>query len=395
MKKRSNMILMILIFIMMILLAMFDNVRGPFVPTFKEEFLVDNKGISLMVLMCSLGYTVFTFVGGILCEKLGQKKVFIFGFIFLICPLLALHFCTNFLSLVTELLVLNIGQAFIAIAANTITPLIAVSFQAILMNFTHFCYGVGATFTQKFTGKMLSMGVQWREVYLLLAIITSVIFIAVIFAPVPNTHNIKKKESIDIKSILKNKLIYLYMVVLGMYVAAEINTGVWFVNFMHDTYNFSVNKCSSYASLFFGTFALGRLLGGFVAEKFGYIKTILASVFIAFILYILGILLREKGVIIIACSGMFFAIVFPTVIVTISKVFKKNTSFIIGLVTMVSSATSMLVNILIGSLSDLLGAYRAYYVIPTCLLICAIFMYFIYLNTKNILKENRREQNVL
>jgi fucose permease len=46
----------------MILSAMCDNVRGPFIPILKKEFAVNNKGISLMLLACSLGYMSFTFV---------------------------------------------------------------------------------------------------------------------------------------------------------------------------------------------------------------------------------------------------------------------------------------------------------------------------------------------
>nr|WP_272509139.1 MFS transporter [Clostridium ganghwense] len=379
---------------MMILSAMCDNVRGPFIPTLKQEFLISNKGISLMVVMCSLGYMLFTFIGGILCEKIGQKKVFILGFMFMIFPLIGLYFCNSFTVLITELFLLNVGQAFIAIGTNTIIPIIAISFQAILMNLTHFCYGLGATFTQRVTGVMLYRGVTWKQIYFIISIITIIIFIGFIFVKIPEPHNIKNKEKINIKVILQNRLLYLYMIALGAYVAAEMNTGIWFVNFMHDTYKFDGNKSSYYAALFFGTFAVGRLLGGFVAEKFGYIKTVLVSVIIAFVLYISGLFIGENGITIIAMSGVFFAITFPTVVLTINKVFEKNISFITGLIITVASGTSMLINILIGALNDSIGVYKAYYVIPVCLLICVVFTYLIHINTKDILVKNRREQNV-
>ncbi|WMJ80027.1 MFS transporter [Clostridium sp. MB40-C1] len=389
MEKRKNFIAIVFIFIMMILSAMCDNVRGPFVPTLKQEFLIGNKGISLMVLMCSLGYMSFTFIGGVLCEKIGQKKVFLLGFIFMIIPLISLYFCKSFLLLVIELFILNIGQAFIAIGTNTIIPIIAMNFQAILMNFTHFCYGLGATFAQRFAGAMLYKGIAWRQIYLMMSIIAFVTLVGFIFVRIPQVNKVKSKEKIDYKNILKNKMIYIYMIALGAYVSAEINTGVWFVNFIHETYKLDVNKGSYYAALFFGTLALGRLLGGFVAEKFGYIKTVLFSISIAFILYTAGIVIGLNGVIIISLSGTFFGIIFPTTILTLSKVFKDNISFITGLIITVASGTGMFMNILIGSLSDSISVYKAYYVIPICLFICVIFTYLIYVNTKNISNESR------
>lgn len=389
MKKQKNIVAIIFIFIMMIISAMCDNVRGPFVPTLKSEFNIGNKGISAMVIMCSLGYMIFTFIGGILCEKIGQKKVFILGFLVIFVSLIGLYFCNSYSLFLVELFALNVGQAFLAIGTNTIIPVIAISFQAILMNFTHFCYGLGATFTQRFTGVMIYNGVSWREIYLMIAIFTAVVLVAFMFVNLPETHLSKDREKIDVKNILKNKLIYFYMIALGAYVSAEINTGIWFVNFIHDSYKLDVNKGSYYAALFFGTFAVGRLLGGFVVEKVGYIKSVLISILIAFVLYIIGMFMGESGIIIISFSGLFFAITFPTIVLSISKVFDKNIAFITGSIITVASGTSMLVNILIGSLSDTVGVYKAYYIIPSCLFVCLIFTYIIYIKTKDTLNESR------
>ncbi|MEL7598320.1 MAG: MFS transporter, partial [Clostridiaceae bacterium] len=128
MKKQKNIAAIIYIFMMMVLSAMCDNVRGPFIPILKKEFAVNNKGISLMLLACSLGYMSFTFVGGFLCEKMGQKRVFILGFLFMVIPLIGLYFCNNFVVLIIELFILNAGQAFMAIGTNTIIPIIAIGF---------------------------------------------------------------------------------------------------------------------------------------------------------------------------------------------------------------------------------------------------------------------------
>ncbi|CAG7838761.1 Protein TsgA [Clostridium haemolyticum] len=383
--KVKRVIPIVFIFIMMILIAMFDNIRGPFVPTIKSDFGVNNKEISATLLACSLGYMVFTYLGGFLSEKIGHKKVFILGFLLIIISPIGLFFSNSFIIYMINLFILNAGQALIAIGINTMIPLIAVGFQAILMNLTHFFYGLGATFAQRTAGVMLYEGITWRQVYLGIAIISSIIFLGFIFIKIPKTSINKTCEKINYKEILSNKLVYLYMGTLGFYMAAEQNTGSWFVNFMHDNYGFKENKSSFYAALFFGMLTIGRLLGGFIVEKIGYMKSVLLSVLSALILYLVGLILGQSGIIIIAISGIFFAIVFPTMVVTISHVFEKNVSYITGLVVTVGSFIGMLMNLLIGALNDIIGVYKAYFIMPICLLLCLICTYIIYINTRKML----------
>ena len=90
--KTNNILPIVSIFIMMILVAIFENVRGVFIPIFKKDFSINDTTIGIMLTFSSLGYIVFTYIGGILCEKIGQKKVFSLGFIFLIISLLVLSY---------------------------------------------------------------------------------------------------------------------------------------------------------------------------------------------------------------------------------------------------------------------------------------------------------------
>lgn len=390
MSKNKNIIAIIYIFLMMFLSAMCDNVRGPFVPIIKKEFSIDNKGIATTLMICSIGYMIFTFVGGILCEKIGQKKVFILGFMLMILAPIGLYFSKNFAIYLIELFLLNTGQAFIGIATNTIIPVIAIGFQAILMNLTHFSYGLGATLTQRVAGVMLYKGITWRQIYMFIAITSIIMFIGFLFVNIPQPHISKEDNKIDNKEILKNKFIYLYMFALGFYVAAESNTGNWFVNFMHECYKYNENRTSIYAALFFGTFTVGRLLGGFIVEKIGYMKSVLLSVALAAILYMTGLLIGERGIVMISVSGIFFAIIFPTTVLSINQVFKKNTAYVTGLVITAASFMSMIINILIGILNDSIGTYKTYYIIPLSLTLSVIFTYLIYINTKKIPDKSRR-----
>jgi fucose permease len=134
--------------------------------------------------------------------------------------------------------------------------------------------------------------------------------------------------------------------------------------------------------MFLVIFSIGRLVGGFIVEKLGQLKTIMGSLIIAVTLFTSGLIIGQDGLMIIAMSGFFFAITFPTLVLTISKVFKKNTSYITGVIVTLTSLVNMLLNLLIGKLNDEIGTYFAFYMIPISLMISIIFIYFIYINTK-------------
>ncbi|MBL4938444.1 MFS transporter [Clostridium sp. YIM B02515] len=369
----------------MILNATAENVRGVFIPLFKKDFSINDTEIGFMLTVSSVGYIVFTYIGGLLCEKLGQKKVFIAGFISMVIALLGLWMSYSYPIFLISMFILNIGLSLISIAINTIIPVLFLSFQAVLMNLTHFCYGLGSTIIQRTSGILLFKGVSWRVIYLAEAVLFLAVFLFFLPVKLPNVHKTKNADNNVKKSeLFKNKLLYFYMFALGFYVFAEMGTGNWFVNFIEKTYSYDKSKSSFYLALFFGIFTFGRLVGGFVAEKFGYIKTVLVSLIIALVLYITGINLGQSGLVIISISGLFFAVTFPTIVVTISKVFKENGAYATGIIVTISSTTNMVLNMVIGFLNDNIGVYKAFYLIPISLAVSILFVFAIYKNVKTI-----------
>lgn len=384
MTRKSNKITIIFLFILMILISMGDNVRGVFIPVFKNEFNVEDTSMGLMLIISSIGYMIFTFLGGILCDKIGQKKVLILGLFSALIALVILFIAPNFTILLIGMFIINMGIALIGIGINTLIPLIGVSFQAILMNMIHSFYGVGATITQRTAGLLLFEGFSFRNIYLFLIILYFIVFIISFFVKIPEKQKIKEDNKIQWNLILKNKLLYFYMIALGLYVSAEMSTGNWFINFMQTSYGFNENKSAFYSSLFLGIFTIGRLTGGFVVERIGHFKSIMISLFFATSIYTIGLFLGNKGLLIVSISGVFFSIIFPTLVVTISKVFPKNSSFVTGIVITSASGVSMIVNFLIGYFNDLVGTKNSFFIIPVALFISTIFSILIYINTKDV-----------
>jgi len=368
---------------MMALNAMAENTRGIFIPSFKSDFNIDNTGIGIMLFIGSLAYILFSYIGGMLCEKIGQKKVIILGLSFMFFSLALISMVDSFTFFLMCMFIMNIGLALTSIAINTLVPVLLISYQAILMNIIHFCYGVGGATGQAIGGILMSKGFTFRNIYLGISILFVILLIAFTFIKVPSTHKYNEVSKTNKLDALKNKVIYFYVFALGFYVFAEVATLSWLVNYIKDNYKYNSSKSAFYSVMFLVIFSIGRLLGGFVVEKLGYLKTTMGSLIIATSLFTLALVIGEKGLMLISVSGLFFAITFPTLVLTISKVFKQNTSYITGVIVTLTSSVNMLLNLVMGKLNDSVGTYYAFYIIPISLIISIIFIYFIYINTKS------------
>lgn len=397
-KKKKNFITLAFLFMMMILAAFVENTKGVFIPGFKEEFGVTDNTISNMLIVTSALYMVLTFIGGTLCEKIGQKKVFIIGLITIFSSLMFLSITDNYWMLLIGLGASSGGLALTAIASNTLLPVIVLSAQTIIMNILHFCYGFGSTIGQGLFGTLTAQGINWRSMYFWTGIVYLIILFAFIFVKTPNVKVSKEKNDIKIMKILTNKTVLGYMLALGLYVFTEQGIGNWFVNYMKYSYDFKDQTTAIYLSTFFAVLAIGRLLGGFVVEKRGYFNVLYKTVFIGAALCLIGLIIGPMGMFMISISGLFFSITFPTTVLTMSKVFKEKSAYITGIILTAVSFISMIMNKLIGLLSEVIGTNKAFFIIPISGILSAILMLYLFKSTKAKLvdcNKSTEEDNLL
>ncbi|SHJ42994.1 MFS transporter [Tepidibacter formicigenes] len=370
------------IFVNMMVIGFAESMRGLFVPQFKQAFSITDSLIGFMFSLAILGYIISTYLGGILCSKFGQKKVIILSIGLITISYLINSISYNFATLLFAVFLTNIGTGLHGISVNSISPILFITYQAVLINLTHFFYGFGVTISQRFSGIMISKGFTFKQIYLWNTILFLVFFIYSFFIKFPITKTEKTKLSIS--QTFKNKLVIFFILALGFYVFSEVGFTNWFINFAQTSYNFTINEASYYSSLFFLVFTIGRLTGGFIVEKLGVKKSIVLYLIVSLLFFSSGYLLKYKFTILISLSGFFFSIVFPTTITIIGKTFNENTSYIMGTILAFVSGVNMILNSLMGALSKTLSPYTAFSLIPISLSLSLSFYILIF---KSIKKE--------
>lgn len=378
-------------FFAMFVMAITENSRGVLIPTFKNEFGVSDTWIGIFLALATLSFLVSTYFAANHVKKHGQKNTIRLGMTIAGLGFLVASFTKEFWQFMIIYIILTVGISYILMSLNTIIPLLKVAYISVVMNMLHFFYGVGGTITHKVTGFLLDNNISWRQIFIAFALLYGLAFLVYSFVEQPKTSE-DQHNSVKIKSF-ERPLIILFGLGLGFYVAAEIQTINWLVNYLNEMYQYTANQAAFYSATFLLTLSIGRLFGGYILEKVGYIRGVIGSLFFAFICYSLG-LVREDFLIMISISGVFFAIVYPTVILVVQDLFKENVSRVVAMVTMMTSGVSMVLGIVIGRLNDLIGVKLSFYIMPASIFIALAFMIVISGYIK-VVKHKRLEGEVL
>ncbi|MEG1002434.1 MFS transporter [Clostridium sp.] len=390
MNKKSKIISTILIYLVMIIMAVTEGLINIFTVPLKNGFGINDTMLSIMFMCGSIAYLIFNYIGGMLCDKIGQKKLFLIGLIGAAVANIIQGVAPNFTVFLLAFAMIQAFLGIMSIAANTIIPVLWITGQAIAMNLTHFAYGVGLSASQKLSGVLITDGISWRNIYIGTAIITLIIFVLFMFAKLPKGENENREERVPLKVILSDKLIWIFFLGLGFYIVAEQGTGRWLPTYIKTNYStFTDSQIASYVSLFFLLFTIGRLVGGFIVEKIGSQVAVRAFSLIGGTLFIIGLLIGEKGLYIISISGFFFSIMFPTVVVILSNTFKNSTAYITGVVISFANIVNTIMNLVIGTASDAIGMQKAIFIMPVSILISFVFLCF----ATKVIKTRQKELN--
>ena len=376
-QQRSDLPRIMLLVSLYVTLALFDNFKGIFVPYFKLDFQISNSQIGVLLTSSLLAYAVFQYICGLLVERFGHKQVIGGGIIVAIMGLFLITHSHTFLMLVAGLFALNAGAATFNVAVNTLGPMLNVASTVVLMNIINFSYGASNTIAQKITGTLLARGFQWQTFFNFLIVCCLVIFSGLVMIRIPRFHQ-GHQQAYTKSDLFRNKYLYLFIVAIGFYLAAEYGTGNWFVNYMNESFSLDADRRSIYIALFFGLETAGRLFGGFIVDRLGYYRSILVYGAFALVLTVVGIALGQRGLLLFSLAGLGYSIIYPTIMLAFFKVFKAAATFATGLMLMCGTLIAMLFNLLIGLANDAIGAGPAFYLIAVCLAIFLLAVFVIW-----------------
>jgi fucose permease len=137
-------------------------------------------------------------------------------------------------------------------------------------------------------------------------------------------------------------------------------------------------------SLFFAMLMIGRLIGGFFVQRFGYVRSILFAGLGSMICLMVGTLTTLS--VFLPLTGFFFSIIFPTITAAVSDEHTENGNTILGTLFTFAGLGGMIGPWVIGWASTNLGLQAGF-------LLNAVFTFLFFLSIAYLMKGNQHGKN--
>ena len=137
-------------------------------------------------------------------------------------------------------------------------------------------------------------------------------------------HISQSENSSKDPKIFLNPDLLLLVILIFLYVSAEISFSSWIVDYLYKVRSFSLKSASIMLTVFWGLVMFGRFIASFAVDRIGYMRSLMITVCLAVITFSAGIIPGKFFSYLLPLTGFFFALIFPTVTALAAKIFPDN-----------------------------------------------------------------------
>ena len=285
-------LLIAVIYLSFISLGLPDSLLGSAWPTMQTSMGVPSSFAGYVSMTICLMTIISSLVGPTLIRKTETKWLVIVSVALSVIGLLGFSFSTAYWMLFLFAVPYGIGAGSIDASLN---QYVAAHYSSRVMNFLHCFYGLGAVISPNIMALALRYA-KWNQGYRWTAYL-QIAILGVCLLTLPAWKVNKKKDdelketTATIKEAVKVPGVILTLIAFFSYCAGETTCFLWTSSYFAGTREgMSDGLIAAFGSLIFGGLMLGRLIAGFISDKFGDRKMIRIGIIIEFIGIILVII---------------------------------------------------------------------------------------------------------
>jgi fucose permease len=371
--KYRRVFLFFILYGAMFLFGFIENIKGVSYPLIKAEFGASYEQQGIMVSVLAMSYVLFCALGGFCIARLGVKTDFLAGFLCMSLGLGLVYFMSSWWTTGAALFVVFAGFGLFEVGINALATQIFTSRAALLMNLLHFFYGAGSAASPRAAGA-LAGHYSWRFIYLACVPLVLVFFVPALgvkFPAKPEAGTGGEKD-MGFFDALRNAKVWLFSVVLGLMIVAEMSSTNWGSLYFQDVYFLDPKTSGAgFVSNFFILFTISRLLSGFLIEKIGYMRSLSGAILAVIGIFVAGFALGKNGVYLLPVLGFFVAIFWPTLMAVAMGYFGRHAPVMTSVMIVLGGLLNSGVQLLIGFINRFLGPAWGY---RSCLLFAVVLL---------------------
>lgn len=270
-------------------------------PSMRDAWELPTAYLGILLLAITCGFLLGAFVCGNLVNRFGLGGTLILSSAVTTLGLLGFGLAPGWLPLIAVAALSGLGKGALGASLNLY---FANHFNARLMNWLHASFGMGATLGPIFVGLAAASGYSWRIIWLAAALAQLLLSCAWFYTRA-GWHSTRRRPAADapdappMLSTLRQPTVLLGMALFFVLTGIELSAGSWSFTLFSETRFIDSTTAASWVSLYWGSFTLGRVFFGLVADKLPAV----ASIRILMLALLLGTLVfsqREPAVISLA-----------------------------------------------------------------------------------------------
>jgi fucose permease len=248
------------------------------------------------------------------------------------------------------------------------------------MNLLHFCYGIGSMTGPLFASFIVEHLVQerpvqsWHFIYLLALPLTLLILVLLAWTRFPKDSAARTERADashgNLRLALSRPAVWGFGLVMGFCSAMEMGALNWNTLYLQDVYGLNpAAQGALFMTVFYLLYSASRLLSGFLIEKAGYMRSLIAAGLLTTVCFALGFGLGKNGIPFLALAAFPIAIIYPTLLAVSVRYFGAEASRMTGAMISIAFAFMALSQYLMGILNGVIGPAWGY---RTCLVLAAV-----------------------
>ncbi len=366
-------------FMSLVIQSLADNVRGPVFPDILAEFHLDNKVGSLFFSVAS-GMVIFGGYGGsYLIDWIGCVRTMRFSLVFLFIALFGISLSTSFFWLIMFVVFLGISFGIMGVTQNVMVIEASPEKSNIQrwQSGLQSMYGLSSFIAPFFVSFLYKTGHSWRSAFSVSALLVVLLLLAsFLVKEIVERQDHSFELSVydqDSKKGSRYFEMFYFAMIFSFYVAAEIMISTRLVQFVRDLRNWSVESANELNAFFFILHFLGRAMLVFWKPSLDLTTQMFISLGGAIITITLGILSSPWFFVL---SGLCLAPFYPLWMTLAREIFPKNLNRVAGLGIGMTGVTVVMMQTLVGFLSDRWGLELAFFVGPLFAVVALLLILF-------------------
>lgn len=347
---------------------------GPCLTAMSETFAVPLTHMGLLFTVFSFGLIPSVLLVGYLSELVGKRRILLASLLIMAaaCALFgavpSVGARPSFLLALALTALMGVGGGGIEALTNALIADDNQPAPGFALNFAHAFFAIGAVLGPIVAGLLLSAGLPWQHAFFGGAGMLAAMFLLLLFQRPPAAHRDSFRPGAAL-GLLRSRLLWLLLIVLGMYVGAEVGLTAWVSPLMEQVLGSSRGTAVLPVSVFWLFMIAGRLATSIASTRFRPAPLVLAlSVGSAVAALALA---RSPNIAFCLASsaavGLFMSGVFGLVMTDAARHFPHHSGPVFGFMTAGVGAGALLVPALMGWVASFCGL-RFAMLIPSVLM---------------------------